>query len=115
MYLSEKSGEENEKILKELNAVSPDVLFVCFGFPMQEKWIDENSSRIPSLRLCMGLGGALDVFSGSVKRAPRAFRNLGLEWLWRTLGDKKRYGNFKDIIDFSIITVAQRREKSKIK
>ena len=35
--------------------------------------------------LMAGLGGALDVFSGDVERAPESWREHGLEWLYRLL------------------------------
>jgi UDP-N-acetyl-D-mannosaminouronate:lipid I N-acetyl-D-mannosaminouronosyltransferase len=33
--------------------------------------------------LYMGVGGTYDVFTGHVKRAPKVWQNLGLEWLYR--------------------------------
>jgi len=33
----------------------------------------------------MGVGGSFDVFSGRVKRAPKLFQKLKLEWLWRVM------------------------------
>ena len=101
-------------ITAEINRVEREFnLFVCFGFPAQEKWIDENAKKIPSLRLCMGLGGALDVWSGSVSRAPKIVQSIKLEWLWRTLSDKKRYHNFYDISRFLFLIFLQRSAKIK--
>ena len=96
----EKDGAENERVVRALRQSRPDILFVCLGFPAQERWIDENARRIPTLRLAMGLGGALDVWSGRVKRAPRVVRNMRLEWLWRTLGDPSRCGRLIDACAF---------------
>lgn len=107
----EKDGEENRKIVKQLSDAAPDILFVCFGFPAQELWIDKNAKNIPSLRLCMGLGGVLDVLSGNTRRAPKTVQRLRLEWLWRTLGDKKRYRNFIDIVDFMLLVFTQKSKK----
>ncbi|MBE6549734.1 MAG: WecB/TagA/CpsF family glycosyltransferase [Ruminococcaceae bacterium] len=107
----EKSGRENEIVLKKLNFASPDILFVCFGFPAQEKWIDENAKKIASLRVCMGLGGALDVWSGKTKRAPKFVQRIKLEWLWRTLSDKQRYHNFSDVSRFLFLIFLQRKNK----
>lgn len=106
-----KSGCENETVLKKLNSASPDILFVCFGFPAQEIWIDKNANRISSLRLCIGLGGAIDVWSGKTSRAPKLVRKIKLEWLWRTLSDKKRYGNFSDLSKFLRLVFSQRNKK----
>ena len=38
----------------------------------------------------IGIGGSLDVWSGYVKRAPKIFQVLGLEWLYRTLTQPSR-------------------------
>lgn len=87
----EKASSENQAVLSLVRRARPDLLFVCFGAPTQERWIAENANEIPSLRLCMGLGGALDVWSGSVRRAPKIIQRCGLEWLWRAFSDPKRF------------------------
>ena len=61
----------------------PEILFVAFGAPKQEKWINDNLSKFPSIKLAMGVGGAFDFISNKVKRAPRLIRVCGLEWFWR--------------------------------
>ena len=43
-------------------------------------------------RLMLGLGGSLDVFAGTVERAPEGWQRLGLEWLHRLLREPKRIG-----------------------
>lgn len=37
-----------------------------------------------------GVGGTYDVFTGHVKRAPKIWQNLGLEWLYRLLSQPRR-------------------------
>jgi N-acetylglucosaminyldiphosphoundecaprenol N-acetyl-beta-D-mannosaminyltransferase len=63
----------------------PIILFVALGAPKQEKWIVQNLEKIPSVKLAIGVGGAFDFISGRVRRAPKLFRLLGLEWFWRLL------------------------------
>ena len=86
----EKSGEENSVVVKKINESGAKILFVCFGAPLQERWIIENKERLDSVKLYMGLGGALDVWSGKIKRAPLFFQKAGLEWLWRILKEPRR-------------------------
>ena len=81
--------EKEKEIIADINDKNPDILFVCLGFPKQEKWIDENSSL--NAKVVMGIGGSLDVFAGEVKRAPVAFQKLGLEWLYRLLKQPSRF------------------------
>ncbi|MBQ9113017.1 MAG: WecB/TagA/CpsF family glycosyltransferase [Clostridia bacterium] len=82
---------ENQRVLSDIRRASPDILFVCFGFPVQEAWIQANKARLPSVRLFMGLGGSLDVWSGNVRRAPAVMQRAGLEWLWRCLLEPRRF------------------------
>lgn len=81
----EKDGRKNERILSLIREKKPDLLLVCLGFPTQERWIAENLSALPSVRLAVGLGGSLDVWSGTKARAPKAMQAIGMEWLWRAL------------------------------
>lgn len=59
-----------------------DILFVALGSPKQEKWIYENLDKL-QVKVVMGVGGAFDMISGRVKRAPIFMQQIGLEWLWR--------------------------------
>ncbi len=81
---------EREKLLIErINAVSPDVLLVCLGSPGQELWMYRNRHRL-KVGLMAGLGGALDVFAGDVRRAPAKWRQFGFEWLYRLIREPSR-------------------------
>ena len=40
--------------------------------------------------LMAGLGGSLDVFAGTVKRAPAFFQRFGLEWFYRLIKEPWR-------------------------
>ena len=61
-----------------------DLLFVAFGAPKQEKWIYKNLPKL-NVKIVMGVGGSFDYISGKVPRAPKFFRNFGLEWLFRLI------------------------------
>lgn len=86
---AESGGEVDKegkllKLLKLPKLLNCDLLFVAFGPPKQEKWIDKNLDKI-SVKVAMGVGGAFDYLSGNVPRAPRWIRNLGWEWLFRLI------------------------------
>ena len=83
-------ADEEKRIIEDINAKKPDLLFVCLGCPKQEKWIFENKDRL-NAKVAMGLGGCLDVYAGNVKRAPEFFINLGLEWFYRLMKEPKRF------------------------
>lgn len=80
---------EDDPVIEKINAQSPDLLLVCLGFPKQEIWMHRNKDRLHA-GIMLGLGGALDVFAGEVKRAPEAWRRMGLEWLYRLLRQPSR-------------------------
>lgn len=67
----------------------PQIVCVGLGVPRQEAWIAENKHRVGGVMI--GVGGALDVWSGDKRRAPALLRRAGLEWAWRTLLEPKRF------------------------
>lgn len=73
-----------------INASGAALLFVAFGAPRQEMWIQRNLSRLTTVRVAMGVGGAFDFFAGKRRRAPRVLQSLHLEWLWRLLQEPSR-------------------------
>lgn len=82
--------EEEEAIVERIRAAAPDVLFVAYGAPAQDKWIARNLTRL-NVPVCMGVGGALDYVAGVTPRAPRWMRGLGLEWLHRLIRQPWRW------------------------
>jgi len=83
--------EEKEKaIIEDIKNKKPDVLFVCLGAPKQEKWINEHKDEL-GVKVLMGIGGSLDVFAGTVERAPEFYQKHGLEWLYRLLKQPSRF------------------------
>ncbi len=83
--------EELPAILQEIRAAQPHVLCVAMGIPKQEKWIAAHMAEL-QVPVSIGVGGTLDVLSGTVRRAPRLFQKLRLEWLWRLLSNPKKIG-----------------------
>ncbi len=83
-------AEKEQNIIADIREKKPDLLFVCLGFPKQETWIDAHKNEL-NAKVFMGIGGSLDVFAGTVKRAPVAFQKLGLEWLYRLLKQPSRF------------------------
>lgn len=85
-----KSGGEIDNVGNTLDLTSDirhlksDLLFIAFGPPKQEKWITKNLAHI-SVKVAMGVGGAFDYLSGSIPRAPRWIRSIGLEWMFRLI------------------------------
>lgn len=76
--------KDQKKIIDTINSADPDLLFVALGSPKQEEWIQMNKDKL-NVSVFQGVGGSFDVLAGNIKRAPRLFLKLGLEWLYRLL------------------------------
>ena len=83
-----RSAEATDAVVAAINEAKPDALLVAMGFPRQEKWLEENLSRL-DVRVAVAEGGSFSFISGAVPRAPRWLRRAGLEWLYR-LGRQPR-------------------------
>ncbi len=91
--------EDEAAIIEEINNSGAKLLFVCLGAPKQEQWIHRNKDKL-LVNLCMGVGGALDVFAGKVKRAPEFFIKCNAEWLYRFCKQPSRLGRFAALPKF---------------
>lgn len=85
--------EDKDKVFKEIDKKSPDVILVALGMPLQEELIYNNLDNFKK-GIFVGVGGSFDVLSGSKKRAPQIFQKLNLEWLYRILKEPKRLKRF---------------------
>jgi len=80
----EVSEEEQMKLLKEIEAAKPDILWVALGSPKQEKWCRKYVGQV-NVPLMMPVGAVFDFYSGRIPHAPDWVHALGLRWLWRLL------------------------------
>ena len=83
--------KDEAPVIETVNAAKPDVLFVCLGAPKQELFMKRHQQEL-SCKLMIGLGGSLDSFAGTVKRAPKWMISCNLEWLYRLYKEPKRFG-----------------------
>lgn len=81
--------DNDDEIYKEINEIKPQLLLVAMGSPRQEFFIS-NAKKVIGRGLMVGIGGSLDVWSGSVKRAPKIFQKTGTEWFYRTITQPER-------------------------
>lgn len=102
--------EQDEEVIEEIKAVSPDLLFVARGADTQEPWIARYKERL-GVPVMMGVGGSFDIISGKSKRAPKVFQKLRLEWFYRLLREPTR---FKRMLALPKFAVKVLREKEKV-
>lgn len=89
VYIHNGYFEDDEKIYSDLKNTNPQIVLAAMGSPRQEKFI-YGAKKILSGVLMVGIGGSLDVWSGTVKRAPLVFQKTGTEWLYRTVTQPSR-------------------------
>lgn len=75
--------------LKEINSLSPHLLWVGLSSPKQDYLIHHHLHRLDAT-ICLGIGGVFDYLSGRVEKSPEWVKKLGLRWLWRLLSEPKR-------------------------
>lgn len=79
-------------VAAEIANCDPDIVLVALGIPKQEKWISQYGN-LTGAKVCIGVGGTLDVFSGTVQRAPVWMQKRGLEWFYRLTSDPRQLRN----------------------
>ncbi len=110
----QKSGPESDIVVEMINEVKPNILFVCFGMPMQEFWIKENFSRLTA-NVILPAGAMIDYAAGLKGIAPKWMANNGMEWLYRLIREPKRLWKRYLIGNpmFIVATLLQRARKGK--
>ena len=106
-YKPEFSQEDNAAIVAAINEANPDLLWIGMTAPKQEKWIYENI-RLVGAKVAIGVGGSFDVMAGNVKRAPKIFRRLGLEWFHRLITQPTRWRRMMRLPKFALTVLRTR-------
>lgn len=105
--------DEVAEIMGPIRHLNPDIIITAFGAPKQELFIDKASWYCPRA-LMFGLGASLDFFAGKIRRAPKWVQNMGLEWLWRLVGEPKRlWKRYLRDLQFPLIVYRQLKESLK--
>jgi len=106
----EKSAEpfslSEAEIIDEINNLSPDIVLVSRGMPLQELWATKNRHINTRITLC--LGGTINILAGDVRLTPPLLRKLGLEWLHRLIRQPSRAKRMLDIPRFVMAVIFSR-------
>ncbi len=87
--IKKENLKERRKIIKKVNNFKPRFLFISYGSPYQEYWIEKNKQYLNGI-VCFGVGGGFNLISKRAIRAPKTIRRIGLEWLWRFIFEPQR-------------------------
>lgn len=102
--------EREEAVVAEIRTAQPDLLLAALGMPFQEKWLFHHRLDL-GCKVAIGVGGSFDVLAGTVKRAPKLWQRLRLEWLWRLLSDPKRWRRYLAIPRFMAAVGRERKRR----
>lgn len=83
------SAAEEDRIIEEIAACRPDVLWLGLGKPRQEVFALKLRDRLPGLGWIKTCGGMFDYYSGRSERAPNWMQRTGLEWLFRAVQEPR--------------------------
>lgn len=83
------TADQRQALFERIRDSGAKIVTVAMGSPRQEILMRDCREVYPQA-LYMGVGGTYDVFTGHVKRAPKVWQRMGLEWLYRLLSQPSR-------------------------
>lgn len=96
---------EKALVINDITQSGANLVFVVLGCPKQEAWMKEMKGAIPAVML--GIGGALPMMIGTVRKAPRWMQKIGMEWFFRLMQEPgrlfKRYAITNTVFIYLVI------------
>lgn len=74
--------DQELEVVRDIRSSGDDCLFIGMPTPRKERFLAAHRDKL-GVPFIMGVGGSFDVLSGTLRRAPLRFQQLGLEWLYR--------------------------------
>jgi len=103
--------EDEAGIVSQIRESGARALLVALGIPKQEKFIRRHLHEL-GVGVAIGVGGSLDVFSGSVKRAPEWMQRHGLEWAYRLAQNPRKISKVATLPRFVLMVLRERVKKT---
>lgn len=102
----EPEGYSLQQIVQKIRKTNTRFVFVGLGAPKQEYFIARMARESQSIY--MSVGGAFDMISGTIQRAPVPIRKVGLEWLWRLFQEPWRWKRQLALVKFAVLVIAEK-------
>ena len=87
--------DKKENIIKQISESNSQILFSTLWMKYQEKSIIEILAKAKNIKLWLGIWSSFDYFIWFQKRAPKFFRSLWIEWLYRLINWPKKIDRLK--------------------
>ena len=94
--------KDEEDLIKEILNSNINILLLGLGSPKQEIFASKLIKLDKSL-IIINCGGAIDVLSENIKRAPFIFQKYHLEWFYRLITNPTRIKRYYKLFYFFII------------
>lgn len=107
-YLHDGYFEDEDEIISALKNSGAKVVLTALGSPKQE-FFNYKAKKIMPETLFIGVGGSFDVWAGEVQRAPEIYQKLGLEWLYRTVKEPKRFTRIFPALPLFVLKVLKEK------
>jgi N-acetylglucosaminyldiphosphoundecaprenol N-acetyl-beta-D-mannosaminyltransferase len=105
-------ADEDDAVIENIQAHQPDILLLGRSADKQEPWIAKHKNKL-QIPVIMGVGGSFDVLSGKLKRAPKMFQWLRLEWFYRLLQEPWRYKRMLVLPRFALKVIGEKETVQK--
>jgi N-acetylglucosaminyldiphosphoundecaprenol N-acetyl-beta-D-mannosaminyltransferase len=89
------SPKEKENIIKQISDSDSKILFSTLWMKKQEQSVIEIMWKAKNIKLWLWIGSSFDYFIWFQKRAPKIWRQLWIEWLYRLLTWPKKIDRLK--------------------
>lgn len=96
--------ESSSIVAATIAASGANTVCVGLGSPKQERWFARYGIAT-GCGVGIGVGGSLDVFAGTVQRAPRIVQRAGLEWAYRLVREPRRWRRQLALPQFALAVV----------
>jgi N-acetylglucosaminyldiphosphoundecaprenol N-acetyl-beta-D-mannosaminyltransferase len=77
------------ELIRNIKNCNPDIVIVGMGVPRQELFSSNLSTQLEG-KTIICVGNFLEFYFGTIKRIPKVFRNLGVEWIYRLAVEPRR-------------------------
>jgi N-acetylglucosaminyldiphosphoundecaprenol N-acetyl-beta-D-mannosaminyltransferase len=98
---------DDARVAQAIRGSGARVLLAGLGSPRQELWLSRWLAQ-SGCGVGMGVGGSFDVIAGNVARAPRVWRRLNLEWLYRLVREPSRWRRQLALPKFVVLALFER-------
>lgn len=86
---------EKEEIINKISKSESKILFSTLWMKKQEESVVEIMEKCNNIKLGLGIWSSFDYFIWFQKRAPKIWRVIGLEWLYRLITWPKKIDRLK--------------------